>query len=45
MCNDLHYTVFDTGTLDIGLREQSIVGGFPEFVFLFFRGAAACGVA
>ena len=34
MRNDLPYTVFDTGTLD-GLREQSIVGCFPEFVFMF----------
>ena len=32
--NDLPYTVFDTGTLD-GLREQSIVGCFSEFVFQF----------
>ena len=26
--------MFDTGTLD-GLREQSIVGGVPQFVFQF----------
>ena len=28
----------------MGLREQSSVGCFPEFVFQFFRGAGACGV-
>ena len=32
--NYLPYTVFDTGTLE-GLREQSILGCFPEFVFQF----------
>ena len=26
-------------------REQSIVGGFPEFVFKFFCGAGAYGAA
>ena len=29
----------------MGLREQSIVRCFPEFVFPFSRGAGACGVA
>ena len=29
----------------MGLREQSIVGCSPEFVFQFSRGAGACGVA
>ena len=29
----------------MGLREQSIVGCFPEIVFQFFRDAGACGDA
>ena len=29
----------------MGLREQSIVGCFPELCFSVFRGAGACGVA
>ena len=29
----------------MGLREQSIVGRFPESVFQFLRGAGASGVA
>ena len=29
----------------MGLREQSIVGCFPEFVFEFLCGAGACVVA
>ena len=29
----------------MGLREQSIVGCFPDFFLKFFRGAGACGVA
>ena len=29
----------------MGLREQSIVGCFPELYFPVFRGAGACGVA
>ena len=27
----------------MGLRELSIIGYFPEFVFQFFHGAGACG--
>ena len=28
----------------MGLRVQSFVGCFPEFVFEYFRGGGACGV-
>ena len=42
--NDLFNTVFDNGTLD-GFKGAVNRGCFPEFVFQFFRGAGACGVA
>ena len=29
----------------MGLREQSIVGCFPDLCFSVFRGSGACGVA
>ena len=41
--NDLSYAVFDTRTLD-GLREQSIVGCFPEFVFQFSMAQVLVGL-
>ena len=43
MWNDPSYTVFDTGVER--LREQSIVGCFPELYFSIFRGSGACGVS
>ena len=45
MCGMTLPTLFFTPELSMGLREQSIVGCFLEFVFQFFRGAGACGVA